>query len=510
MNDVKLTKEIIRGFVGSLLSQGFDDASESPEFHDECWDLCVSKHKYVAIAAPRGHAKSSGITLGYGLATLLFRERKYMLLVSDTESQAALFLGNFKTQLKNNRELAELFELVVNDNGEVVFEKDSETDIIVPFKDGHRFRIMVKGSEQKMRGLLWNGMRPDIVMCDDIENDELVMNKERREKMRRWFKAALLPCISDRGVVRMVGTVLHMDSLLERYMPSMKHSATKYTDLRVWQTRPVNGWISVKYRAHNNDFSQLLWPQKKTAQTFIDLRNEAIADGTLDLYSQEYLNHPLDESTAYFKRGDFLPLTHEERKIDAKQLNYYITADLAISQEEKADYSVFCVAATDENRMLQVRHIVRERLDGREIVDMFLALQRKYNPVAFGVEDMQVSKSVLPFLREEMVRTGVFINLVKLKAGGKDKVTRARSIQARMRARSVKFDKDTDWYDTFEEELVRFPRDKHDDQVDAVAYLGLMLDSLVEAYTAEELDEEEYEELKGSGLSDGRSLITGY
>jgi phage terminase large subunit-like protein len=123
---------------------------------------------------------------------------------------------------------------------------------------------------------------------------------------------------------------------------------------------------------------------------------------------------------------------------------------------------------------------------------------------------MQVSKSVLPFLREEMVRTGVFINLVKLKAGGKDKVTRARSIQARMRARSVKFDKDTDWYDTFEEELVRFPRDKHDDQVDAVAYLGLMLDSLVEAYTAEELDEEEYEELKGSGLSDGRSLITGY
>jgi hypothetical protein len=34
-------------------------------------------HKYVAIAAPRGHAKSSGVTLGYGLSTLLFRERKF-------------------------------------------------------------------------------------------------------------------------------------------------------------------------------------------------------------------------------------------------------------------------------------------------------------------------------------------------------------------------------------------------------------------------------------------------
>lgn len=54
MTKVVLTKEIIRGFVGSLLSTGFDDASESPEFHDECWDLCTSKNKYVAIAAPRG------------------------------------------------------------------------------------------------------------------------------------------------------------------------------------------------------------------------------------------------------------------------------------------------------------------------------------------------------------------------------------------------------------------------------------------------------------------------
>jgi predicted phage terminase large subunit-like protein len=513
MNEVKLNKEIIRGFVGGLLAQGFDDASESPEFHDECWDLCTSKHKYVAIAAPRGHAKSSGVTLGYGLATLLFRERKYMLLVSDTESQASLFLGNFKTALKNNKELAELFELKRNAQGEVYFEKDSETDIIVSFNDGHQFRIMVKGSEQKMRGLLWDGRRPDIVLCDDIENDELVMNKERREKMRRWFKAALLPCISDRGVVRMVGTVLHMDSLLEGYMPKVKHPLTRYDDLKIWQTGPVNGWIAVKYRAYNQDFSKLLWPQKKTRKMFEDLRNEAIADGTLDLHSQEYLNHPLDESTAYFKRGDFLPMEKGDILLhNQRRLNYYITADLAISLEQKADYSVFCIAGMDENRMLHIVDVIRERMDGAEIVDTILNLQRIYKPDMFGLEDMQVSKSILPFLQEEMVKTNTYINLFKLKTLGKDKPTRAKSLQARMRARGVRFNKEAPWYNTFEEELIRFPRDKHDDQVDAASYIGIMLNSLVEASTLKEIEDEDFQEqLEESGyLYGGRSHVTGY
>lgn len=506
-----LTKETIRGFVGSLLSQGFDDAAESPEFHDECWELCTSKYRYVAIAAPRGHAKSSGITLGYGLATLLFRERKFMLLVSDTESQAALFLGNFKSQLQDNRELAELFDLATDDKGKVVFVKDSETDVIVQFKDGKQFRIIVKGAEQKLRGLLWNGSRPDIVMCDDMENDELVMNKDRREKMRRWFKAALLPCISDRGIVRVVGTVLHMDSLLESLMPKQKHGTTRHTELKTWMTRPLNGmWMSVKYRAHNSDFTQLLWPQKKDVNMFKMLRQQALEDGTLDVYSQEYLNLPIDETTAYFKRSDFRAMSDEDKK--NKLVNRYITADLAISLEEKADYSVFMISGVDESKQILVEKVIRERLDGREIVDMFIELQRKYNPLAFGVEDMQVSKSILPFLNEEMKRTGQYINLIKLKHGNKDKPTRARSIQAKLRAGSVKFDKNTPWYIDLEEECVRFPRDKHDDQVDALAYLGLMLDSLVESNTPEEQEEEEYNEMYASSgqFNDGRSSTTGY
>ena len=81
-----------------------------------------------------------------------------------------------------------------------------------------------------------------------------------------------------------------------------------------------------------------------------------------------------------------------------------------------------------------------------------------------------------------------------------------------MRTKAVRFAKGEDWYPAFEDELTKFPRSRNDDQVDAFAYIGLMLDSLIEAPTQQEEDEEEYQyELITSGYHDaGRSRVTGY
>lgn len=510
---MKVTASMVKGLVGSLLSSSFDEATKSPAFHEECWELCCSKNPRVAVGAPRGHAKTSGITLGYGISTLLFRERKFMVLVSDTEAQASLFLGTFKQQLQDNQELIGLFDLERNKDGKTLFLKDTETDIIVQFKDGKQFRIIAKGAEQKLRGLLWNGSRPDIILVDDAENDELVLNKERREKMRRWFYGALMPCMAPSGVIRMVGTVLHMDSLLERLMPenqllNNRRHALRHTDLKTWTDYPTP-WKSVRYKAHNADYSQILWPERYDARYFQDKYLDYMIQGIPDAYSQEYLNTPLDESTTFFKRKDFIPRTDDDKKLP---LNYYITVDLAITEHQKADYSVFLVAGMDEYRNIHIVDIVRERLDARDIVETLLSLQSKYNPQAVGIEDTQISKSIGPFLNEEMIAKGVFLNLFRLKHGGKDKVVRSRSIQARMRAGGVRFDKEADWFLTFQEELLQFPRAKHDDQVDCFAYLGLMLLELIEAPTQKELKDAEYlEELENSyGDGTGKSAICGY
>lgn len=506
---MKLTREIIEGFIGSVLAAKFDGAVATPDFHRELWDLCCGPDKYVAIAAPRRHAKTTAITVSYGLATLLFRQRSFMLLVSDTESQASKFLAELKEHLQENQALIELFGIKRNEKGLVQFVKDTETDVIVEMEDGHKFRIIAKGAEQKLRGLIWRSKRPDIIICDDMENDELVMNKERREKMRNWFYSALLPCISSTGIIRVVGTILHMDSLLERLMPKQFEKWSHQEPLKLWSELKKGGWRSVKYRAHTDDFTQILWESLNSKQFFLEQKEAFMAMNLPDKYSQEFLNIPLDEASAYFKRNDFDAITDEDRKL---KLKYYITADLAISEASRADYSVFVIGGMDENRRLQVRQVIRERMDGREIVETLLHLHRIYDPEVVGIEEMQVSKAIGPFLREEMVRQNTYLNLYPIKHGGKDKIARARSIQARMRAKSVKFDKQADWYFTFEDELSRFPRDTHDDQVDAFAYLGLLLDRMIEAPTVEEQEEIAYadEQLEYGDTYGGRSGVTGY
>ena len=499
---MELTADIISGFSGSLLQKNYDNPVESPSCHYDWWALCTSKHPKVAIAAPRRHAKSTAITLAYVLACVLFRDKQYVLIVSDTITQATQFLGDIKKELADNERIRSLFNI----QG---FEKDTEDDCIVRMTDGHEFRIAAKGSEQKMRGLKWDHKRPDLIVGDDLENDEIVLNAERRQKFKRWFYGALVPSLSQNGVIRIVGTILHEDSLLNNLMPSEWDRNTIVDPLKVYSTKQRSSWKAIKYRAHTEDFKHLLWPENYNKEWFIAQRQDFIDRGLADVYSQEYLNEPIDETVAYFKKADFISLSSNDKD---RRLHYYISADLAISEKETADYSVFVVAGVDENKIIHVKNIIRERLDGRDIVDMCINLQRIYEPELFGIEEMQVSKAIGPFLREEMIRTGVFLNLAVLKHGGKDKIARARSIQGRLRAHAVKFDKSGDWYPPFEDELCKFPRGRHDDQVDALAYLGMMLDSLVEAPTQSEIEEEEYnDELRTSGYSDaGRSSITGY
>jgi predicted phage terminase large subunit-like protein len=503
-----LNADVIQGFVGSLLAKRFDGSVPSPACHREWWELCSSSDRYVAIAAPRNHAKSTAITFAYTLAATLFRERRFVLIVSDTEAQAVNFLGLIKQELSENQDIIQLFGLKLNEKGVVQFSKESENDLIVEFTDGSKFRIIAKGSEQKLRGLLWNGLRPDLIVCDDMENDEIVMNQDRRKKFQRWFYGALLPCRAQNGIVRYVGTILHMDAMLENLMPIGSDKQTVHEDLKMYTTKRTL-WKSVKYRAHSDDFTQLLWPERWPEEKLKAERAEYIRQGLGDVYSQEYLNIPIDESTSYFKKVDFLPLRPEDRKM---ALNYYITVDLAISEKQKADWCVFLVAGVDEERRIQVRNVIRERLDGKEIADTLLSLHNVYRPIAIGIEEGQISKTIGPFLNESMVASNIYPNLVTLKHMGKDKLARSRSIQARMRAKSVKFDTEADWFQHFQDECIRFPRDKHDDQVDAFSYLGVMLDTLIEAPTKEEIEQETYDDdFRQSGLFDaGRSSYTGY
>jgi phage uncharacterized protein (putative large terminase), C-terminal domain len=505
---MKLTPELIHGFSETILAKKYDQRKGTPACHLEWWDLCCSDASLVAIAAPRGHAKSTAITHAYVLASVLFRDRKFPLIISDTYDQAVLFLKDIANELKENEDIHTLFDV------NPVFEKDSENDIIVNFNDGEQFRIMAKGSEQKVRGLKWRSKRPDLIVGDDLENDEIVMNDDRRKKFQSWFLNALLPCRGDNGIVRIVGTILHMDSLLENLMPPLFDKKYTVTEpLRMYSTNPRRAWRSYRYRAHVglNDFSQILWESKWPESRLRAERQKYLDAGNAEGYSQEYLNYPIDETRAFFRRGDFIPMTEVDKE---RFKNYYVAVDPAITENERSDYSVFIVGGVDENGVLHVVDVVRERMDSRDIIETFFILQKKYDPELFIIEAGAIEKSIGPFLRAEMLKPGRQPLSIETKVPSKDKEFRARSIQARMRAGGVRFDKSKDWYPEFEMECCQFPRGKHDDQVDAFAWLGLTLDKMQDAPTKREMEQADLEDelaaFFSNGGFNGRSMTTGY
>ena len=497
---MRLTGAILEGFVKTLLLPKFDGAAPVPECHREWWDACCSDHKFVAIAAPRGSAKSTAITHSYTLAKVVFRESRFVIIVSDTEAQSILFLNDLKKEMMENEDLRALFGIQ-----ELV--KDSETDIIVQFNDGHQARLMAKGSEQKLRGLKWNHQRPDLIVCDDMENDELVMNRDRRIKFQRWFSSALLPVRSDKGIIRMVGTILHTDSLLAGFMPVERDKDTVTRNLKVYSTKP-SGWLALRYKAHDPDYSHLLWPEKQSEQDLRNIRKIYEAKGQLDLYSQEYLNNPIDESNQHFRKSDLLAMTDADME---RRMVHYITSDLAVTIKQTSDHSVFMVWGVDSDGYVHVKHIVRARMDALEIADTYFSLAKLYDPVMVVTEKGAIANSILPGLEKKMHDENFYFRF-ELLPSTVDKLQRSQAIRLRARAGKVKINKKADWYDAFEEELLRFPRSEKDDQVDAFSLIGHTLNKFYEAPTELEASREQEDEdfMRTGGNDLGRDSITGY
>jgi predicted phage terminase large subunit-like protein len=114
------------------------------------------------------------------------------------------------------------------------------------------------------------------------------------------------------------------------------------------------------------------------------------------------------------------------------------------------------------------------------VVEGMLGLIRRYKPLAWFAERGHISKSIGPFLRKRMMEENTFASVRDLPLSG-DKQTRAQSIQGRMAMRKVRFPSFANWWPEARKQLMGFPHAPHDDFVDALAWVGLGLDTMVSA-----------------------------
>ena len=477
---IEVTEDLVAGFTETFLQDDFDDPRPSPPFHRKMWGLFCCDAPKVAVAAPRGHAKSTAGTLAYGLSSALFGAHDFILIVSATEALAAAHLSNMARVLEENEDLKVEFDVTI--------VRNNETMLVV--RVGSReFCVIGKGAEQKVRGLLWRNKRPSLILVDDLEEDEAVLSPERREKLRNWFFNALIPCGSVKVKVRFVGTILHLDSLLSRLLED-------------------DQWLTAVFRAHKSydDFSELLWPERITEKTLRAWR--AQYKDNPSGYSQEYLNQPVADVDSFFRKSDFRQM--EDKDFRSPKV-HYASLDFALGRQA-GDNTAFAVGGVDPEGILHILEVFAQKMDTVEAVNKMFELQATYDIDTWLVESENIAKAVGPFLQLEMQRRGVYLNLVMIRPD-KEKQKRAVPFKARMRSRGVKWPMGAEWFAPLQGEMLNFPRGKRDDQVDALAYIGLHIDKLLPSQTREELEQEMWEaEMRQTGdpSNDGRSSITGY
>ena len=483
-----LDASLIEGFAQVYLWKSYDNPQTTPDFHRTMWEEASNeKNKNCAWAAPRGHAKSTSITLAFGLAAIVFRFRDHLMIVSDSEGQAVAQVKEIKNEILENESLCEAF-------GITGLLKDTETEIIVQFSDGYQCRVIAKGSEQRLRGLKWLGKRPNLVLGDDLEFDEIVSNPERLKKFKSWFFKSLIPSCAHNALIRIVGTILHHDSLLMNLMDD-------------------DEWVTHLWSAHEDfdDFTNILWPAQWTEERLRQKRQMFINQGQSDAYSQEYLNQPLASGHTFFDKADFkdLPQNYYHGEMGSELKTYYASVDLAVSQKQTADLAVITIATIDSDGYLDILDVRKGRFGPDLFVEEMFSVAEEYDIELWLVEKGAIQTTIMPFLNKEMGRRQRFFNM-HFMTPTKDKMSRAQSIRARMKSGFVRFDKDADWWDYCETEMLHFPRGKHDDFVDTMSQLGLALESLIEPPSQDELDEEEYWAESRESRSQGQNKTTGY
>jgi hypothetical protein len=487
---VELNSALIESFAGIFLSPRYDDARPTAQFHREAWDLYCSPCKQCMVIAPRDHAKSTALTFDYILAEVLFRNSDYVILIGATEEMAQEQMTNISDELHENEDLRREFKVSH-------FITDSKTDLIVEMADGHRFRILARGAEQRIRGRMWNGKRPNLLVCDDMEDDEQVENNDRRIKFRKWFFRAAKQALSKSGKIRVHGTILHEDSLLNR----LKKNSV---------------WKHKFYKAHKSfdDFSEILWPERWTKSELFMKRQEFIDDNDGAGYSQEMLNDPFDNSEQYLRKADFIAMTDADR--DEPKL-IAVGCDFAVSTGDKANRTSFTVGGKDTKNILHFIDQFVGRWDTLEWIDVLFDIQVSHRPEVFFVEDGVIWKSMYPTIKKEMQIRDIWMNFQTV-LPVKDKATRGRPYQKRMRGGGCHYDKSAEWYPPFEAECLRFTGRGGavaDDQFDSAALLAKGFDLLAEVEEEDFMDDEEAEvifhnRVHHSRNQGGRSSTTGY
>lgn len=444
-SEEELAEKVIlwgRFFMSSYFKQ------QSPPFHLELIRKNFSKQNEYS-AAPRGFGKTT-INQLCMMYSVVNKMDEFIVIVEKTFGEASEILRSIRDEFATNERVLLVYGDMIGKDDTGTFNekaKDAEGDMLI-----NGVRLRAKGFNQPIRGLKSKEWRPTTIYCDDIEEDAHINSIDQRDKYKANFTQGIIPAVDIDGNIKMVGTILHHDSLLTNQVNM--HNGT------IWRAFDVK-----------DPENTLLWPERWTYERLMEKKHQMTVDGFgSSKFSQEYLNEPIDDTKRPFK-WEWLQKTYKDLP---EFLEIYAAIDVADSAHENSDYTGVVVVAIDNTHKWHILYAKRYNVTVTGLIDVVFDIWQKFKPNRIGVEKKAFEDQVQPLLKVRSEQTGIYPSVVELKHGGKRKEDRIMgALQGRFENDAILFTKGfPEDQKILQGELYDFPRGKNDDLADALAYIS--------------------------------------
>jgi len=415
-------------------------SAPSADFHVKAANEILNNKRLRAVYEwARGLAKSTNMSLMIPLWLFLtHNEKMCMVLVSKSEEMADRLLAELQGELLTNelliQDYAERMQVVSCSSGELITA------------DGSFFYSCGRG--QSPRGVKHKGLRPNYIVIDDIDDDELCRNDARVSLLTDWVNEALMGTMQvGRGRFILVGNRISNKSVLAKLAENKTY---KHVKVNILDRHGKPSWIE--------------------AQTLEEITELRQAQGERS-FQKEYMNNPITEGAIF--KADQIQYTKPLPWRQYRRLICY--TDPSFKNSSNNDYkATILVGKTKEGYL----HVLKAFVAQEKVSTMYEWLYniRDYaegNAVYFYMESNFIQSMHLEEFRKHGEGKGDLIALRGDSRKKPDKFARIEALEPLFSQGIIFFnekEKDTKGMQTLIEQLLLFQRGSkiHDDAPDAL------------------------------------------
>jgi phage terminase large subunit-like protein len=400
---------------------------------------------------------------------ICYKKKNFIIWTSKDKKKAEANLFDIALELQTNKRLiADFGQLFYEDN---IDDKFSKKKSIGEFITTNKIKVKAYSTSQSPRGEVYQEFRPDLVVLDDYENLETIDSEAYTEEVIHYIDELLsglgntAQIISLSNRLTFGGSVSYLEDRLKT-IPNCKIYDIPVVNK---ETGAIN-WPD-KYVMTDKEADEINATIENKDNWKVSLESKERLLG-YQVYNREMLNTPMTDSEREFKPQWYQYRTREE--LSAYKTRKFLSIDTAMGEKEVNDFTGITEIFVDSEGFWTIS-AKRYKLNPNDLVNLIFNLYATNGYERIGIEKTTFTEGLKPYIQQQMRERGLFLPLVELSHGGTKKETRIRGLIPMYSNRAI-FHLVGECSD-LESEQQQFPRSKHDDVLDSLAYCIQLLGS---------------------------------